>query len=77
MAAVNTRTTKAVSTLSAIRLALTLAVRFYERLRNLRANRIPRSPQEAHSAGNPMSQRENAGFNAPRFSVAAGDEAAG
>jgi hypothetical protein len=30
----------------------------------------------SHAPGNPMSQRENAGFNAPRFSVCAGDESA-
>jgi len=42
--------------------------------RTLRHNCIAVAPQQSHAAGNPMSQRECAGFNAPRFSIGAGDE---
>lgn len=44
-----------------------------ESRRCLRNDCIAAAPQEAHSAGNPMSQREKAGFNwdAPDFSISA------
>lgn len=40
----------------------------------LRDDGIAVAAQSSHPGGNPMSQRECAGFNAPRFSVPAGDE---
>ena len=60
----------------------TVALRFGERLEgagdevggDLRDDGIAVAPQESHAVGYPMSQRECAGFNAPRFGVAAGDE---
>jgi hypothetical protein len=49
----------------------------YERRREVRIDRIAVAPQQPHAAGYPMSQRECSGFNAPGFSVAAGDEVEG
>ena len=41
--------------------------------RKRRDNRIAVGAQSSHAAGYPMSQRECAGFNWPRFSVCAGE----
>ena len=48
-------------------------VRLYELGRDLRDDRIAVGAQASHAAGYPMSQRECAGFNWPRFSVGAGE----
>ena len=45
----------------------------YERFCDLRHDGISVSAQSSHAGGNPMSQRECAGFNWPGFSVAAGE----
>src|SRR6516165_1647653 len=45
----------------------------YELRRDLRDDRVAVGAQASHSAGYPMSQRECAGFNRPRFSVGAGE----
>jgi hypothetical protein len=44
---------------------------------DLRDDSVTQSMQLSHAAGNPMSQRECSGFNAPRFSVEAGEEVVG
>ena len=50
-----------------------LAERLDELRRKKRINSIAVAPQESHSTGYPISQRECAGFNAPRFPVCAGE----
>ena len=47
--------------------------RRHELGRDLRDDGVTVAAQSSHSGGNPMSQRECAGFNAPRFSVEAGE----
>ena len=49
---------------------------FDERRCDLRHNCIAVAPQESHSTGYPMSQRECAGFNWPGFTVSAGEPVA-
>ena len=40
-----------------------------ERFRLRYDNRIPRTPEQSHATGNPISQRLNAGFNETAFAV--------
>ena len=49
----------------------------YELCGRLRDDCIAVAPQQPHATGNPMSQRECSGFNAPRLSVEAFDDVAG
>jgi hypothetical protein len=42
--------------------------------RDFRHDCIAVSPQKSHATGYPMSQRECPGLNAPRFSVAEGED---
>ena len=46
---------------------------FNEGYGRFRVDRVAVGAQASHTAGNPMSQRECAGFNWPGFSVSAGD----
>ncbi|GAN86372.1 hypothetical protein Gain_0027_047 [Komagataeibacter intermedius TF2] len=41
--------------------------------RDLRDDCIARTPQEAHTAGKPISQRENSGFNWPELAIPTSD----
>jgi hypothetical protein len=45
-----------------------------EGCRDLRHDGIAVTAQSSHAGGNPMSQRECAGFNAPRFSIGTSDK---
>ena len=51
--------------------ALDIQGRFNERSRCRDVDCIAVTPQESHAAGNPMSQRECAGFNWPPLSISA------